>query len=231
MSVTRRRRLQRADLTPRVSPEIIPQFPLDQLVPYEHNPRDNQAAIAGVRESIREFGFLIPIVVDSANVIVAGHTRVLAAQELGITHVPAVIADHLTEDQIKAFRLVDNKVAEVATWNVDLLSQEISHLVESGIDLTSYWTQEEIDCLSEVVADDCLSGDVAAALTSSDSARALQPSRTPDRTRCVIGEFVFHVPKDAYRLWANEIKEANDWEEGRVVEDLQVRLGMSRYLE
>lgn len=223
-----RRRNNIAPEVPEVdAPTYIPSKDIDEILPYEFNPRDNSEAIASVAASIEEFGFLIPIVIDSDNVLVAGHTRVEAAKTLGITHVPAMLADHLSDDQIRAFRIVDNRVAEISTWDVDLLSQEITALVDSGVPLTDYWTQEELDCLSETVADDCLSGEVASGTVQTE--RQPTHTRAPDRTRVVLGEFVFHMPRDQYRLWANEIKEENDFEEARIIQDLQARLGMSRY--
>lgn len=225
----RRRRAQKADPTPD-GPTYIPALAVSDIVPYEFNPRDNEAAIQALKESIKEFGFLIPVVVDSSNVLAAGHTRVEAAKELGLTHVPAVLADHLTPEQIRAFRLIDNKVAELSTWNIDLLSGEITALMDSGVDLTAFWTQEELDCLTEVVGDDCLTAGEIVSEVGSPIRPSTTGSRAPERTRVVVGEFVFHLPKDVYRLWANEVKEENDFEEARIIADLQARLGMTRYL-
>lgn len=89
---------------------------LDELTPYENNPRQNDAAVDAVAASIKQFGFKVPIVVDANNVIVAGHTRFKAATKLGLDTVPCVVADDLTEEQVKAFRLADNKVGELAEW-------------------------------------------------------------------------------------------------------------------
>ncbi len=102
---------------------------LSDLKPYERNPRNNKEAVDYVANSIREFGFKNPIIVDKNNVIVAGHTRYLACKKLGIKEVPCVIADDLTDEQIKAFRLADNKVAEIATWDFDLLDEELNDLL------------------------------------------------------------------------------------------------------
>ena len=103
---------------------------LSDLKPYERNPRNNKEAVDYVANSIREFGFKNPIIVDKNNVIVAGHTRYLACKKLGIKEVPCVIADDLTDEQIKAFRLADNKVAEIATWDLDLLDEELNDLLK-----------------------------------------------------------------------------------------------------
>ena len=85
---------------------------INDLIPYENNPRLNDEAVEYVKNSIKEFGFKVPIVIDKDNVIIAGHTRIKASKELGIKDIPCIIADDLTEEQVKAFRLADNKVAE-----------------------------------------------------------------------------------------------------------------------
>lgn len=85
---------------------------IESILPYEKNPRINDDAVPAVMESIKEFGFKIPIVLTADNVIVAGHTRIKAAKQLGMKEVPCVIADDLSKEQIKAFRLADNKSAD-----------------------------------------------------------------------------------------------------------------------
>ena len=108
----------------------IVEKPTAEILPYENNPRINDAAVEPVAQSISEFGFKVPIVIDSSGVIICGHTRFKAAQLLGLEKVPCVIADDLTEDQIKAFRIVDNKTSELATWKVDDLNAELAALSE-----------------------------------------------------------------------------------------------------
>ena len=109
---------------------------VSELVPYENNPRNNEKAVEAVANSIREFGFKNPIIVDRQKVIVSGHTRRLAALKLGLDQVPVVYADDLTEDQIKAFRLADNRVAEMAAWDEDLLKEEMAKAVKTYFGLT-----------------------------------------------------------------------------------------------
>ncbi len=99
-----------------------------ELVPYENNPRHNEDAVKFVKASIQQFGFKVPIVISPENVIIAGHTRVLAAKELGMETVPCVIADDLTEGQMKAFRLADNKASEASGWDWDKLDQELAEM-------------------------------------------------------------------------------------------------------
>lgn len=92
---------------------------IKEVVPYANNPRKNDESVDAVAESIRQFGFKVPIIIDKNNVIVAGHTRLKAAKKLGLKQVPCLRADDLTDEQIKAFRLADNKVAELSTWDID----------------------------------------------------------------------------------------------------------------
>ena len=101
---------------------------VSELIPYERNPRKNDEAVKYVKASIEQFGFKVPIVIDADGVIVAGHTRLKAAKELGMKEVPCIVADDLNEEQIKAFRLADNKVSEASEWRDDLLSKELDSL-------------------------------------------------------------------------------------------------------
>lgn len=108
-----------------------------ELVPYENNPRNNAEAVEYVANSIREFGFKNPIIIDRNNVIVAGHTRLLAAKSLGMETVPCIMADDLTDEQVRAFRIADNKVSEFSTWEQAMLDLE---LIELGpaIDMSQF---------------------------------------------------------------------------------------------
>ena len=101
---------------------------VSELIPYANNPRKNDKAVEAVANSISEFGFKVPLVIDKNNVIVCGHTRLKAAEKLGLDEVPCVIADDLTEEQIKAFRLADNKVSEASDWDWDKLNEELDGL-------------------------------------------------------------------------------------------------------
>lgn len=112
---------------------------VNDLIPYENNPRNNDNAVEPVAKSIKEFGFKVPIIIDKDNVIVAGHTRYKASQMLVLEEVPCIIADDLTEEQIKAFRLADNKVGELATWDLDKLNLELEDL---DIDMSDFGFEE-----------------------------------------------------------------------------------------
>ena len=96
-----------------------------ELKAYDHNPRNNEPAVDAVAASIQAFGFLVPIIIDDQDVIVAGHTRLMAARKLNLEEVPTVQADGLSEDEIRMYRLADNKVAEIAVWDLPLLDERI----------------------------------------------------------------------------------------------------------
>lgn len=103
---------------------------IDELTPYENNPRKNDKSVDYVANSISQFGFKVPIVIDNNGVIVAGHTRYKAAIKLKMDSVPCIIADDLSEEQIKAFRLEDNKVGESSQWDMDLLAGELDGIFD-----------------------------------------------------------------------------------------------------
>ena len=107
----------------------------DAIAPYEKNPRKNDDAVAAVAASIRQFGFRQPIVVDSEGVIVCGHTRWKAARELGLAKVPVHVATDLSPEQVQAYRIADNKTAELASWDNDLLAPELEALADLDFDL------------------------------------------------------------------------------------------------
>lgn len=108
---------------------------IEDIIPYENNPRNNDEAVEYVANSIKEFGFKVPIIIDKDNIIVSGHTRLKAAQELGLKEVPVIIADDLTEEQIKAFRIADNKTGEKAGWDLDKLKIELEDI---DFDMTDF---------------------------------------------------------------------------------------------
>ena len=109
--------------------------PVDAVRPYEHNPRLNDDAVDSVARSIEEFGFRQPIVVDEDGVIIIGHTRLKAAQKLGLAKVPVHVASGLSPEKIKALRIADNKTAELAEWDYDLLPIELAELQEMDFDI------------------------------------------------------------------------------------------------
>lgn len=120
----------------------------DSLIPYANNPRLNDNAVDAVAASIKEFGFKVPIVVDGENVIINGHTRLKAAHKLGLKQVPVIVADDLTPEQVKAFRLADNKTGELAEWDMDKLNIELDGIDE--IDMGEFGFDDiQIDGIDE----------------------------------------------------------------------------------
>lgn len=126
---------------------------LGELQPYENNPRKNDTAVPYVAESIKRYGFKVPIVIDKDGVIVAGHTRYLASIELGLETVPCIVADDLTDEEIKEFRLVDNKTSEFAGWDFEMLDAELQELnfdaeafgfdMPEDVDIDSFFEEHE----------------------------------------------------------------------------------------
>ena len=116
---------------------------VEDLKVYENNPRNNDKAVDAVAESILQFGFKVPIVIDKNDVIVCGHTRLKASKKLGLDTVPCIVADDLTEEQIKAFRLADNKTAELAEWDFNALEKELAELSE--IDMREWFDVEKLN--------------------------------------------------------------------------------------
>ncbi len=127
---------------------------LEDLKPYIKNPRFNDDAVQYVANSIKEFGFKVPMVIDKDGTIIAGHTRYKASMELGLKEVPCIVADDLNEEQIKAFRLADNKVSEKAEWNYELLDEKLKDILNIdmsnfGFDLSENLQQELDEIIDE----------------------------------------------------------------------------------
>lgn len=111
---------------------------ISEIIPYSNNPRVNDDAVKYVAESIKQFGFINPILLDANGVIMAGHTRLKAAKQLGMDEVPVVYVDDLDEEQARAFRLADNKTAEFAEWDAALLEQELAEILELDMSLFGF---------------------------------------------------------------------------------------------
>lgn len=126
---------------------------INDIKPYNRNPRKNDIAVAAVAESISQFGFKVPVIVDAAGIIVAGHTRYKAAKQLGMKTIPCIVADDLTEAQIKAFRLADNKTAELAEWDLDLLNNELLDLDNLCVDM-SVFGFDTVDTIDDKIIED-----------------------------------------------------------------------------
>ena len=133
----------------------VTELDINEIIPYVNNPRDNTAAIDAVASSIKAFGFNVPLVLDRDKIVVTGHTRLAAARKLGLKRVPCIIAEHLTEAQAKAYRLADNKVAELASWDAKLLTVELEELNELDMAMQAFGfeAQEKLNELKDVEED------------------------------------------------------------------------------
>lgn len=116
----------------------VENWPIDKVTPYENNPRKNDDAVEYVANSIKEFGFRSPIIVDRNGVIICGHTRLKAALSLGLTEVPVHVADNLTDEQVRAYRLTDNKTGEFAEWDFPMLNEELEGIDWLDIDMQQF---------------------------------------------------------------------------------------------
>lgn len=127
---------------------------ISKIHPYENNPRNNDKAVPKIVESIKRYGFNVPITVDKNGIIATGHTRYKAALRLGLKEVPVIYLDDLTKEQIDAWRLVDNKTSELATWDEDKLNLELKSLLDLKVDLSAFGFPEEDKLLEKVHEDD-----------------------------------------------------------------------------
>ena len=141
----------------------IEKINIDRLIPYARNPRNNKASVSKVASSIKEYGWQQPIVVDNEMVVIAGHTRLLAAQQLGLNEVPVHIAANLTTEQIKAYRLADNRIAEDSEWDESLLALELAELesLDFDLDLTGFTPNELNDLLAREMIEGLVDEDLA----------------------------------------------------------------------
>lgn len=140
---------------------------VSELTPYEKNPRLNDKAVEACAESIRQYGFKVPIIVDRNGIIVTGHTRLKAAKALGMKEVPCIVADDLTDEQIRAFRIADNKVSDLSIWDNKLLLEELDAIANLDCDLfTGFEMAEmpEMDLYSENGSDNKLTADEVGAM-------------------------------------------------------------------
>ncbi len=145
----------------------VVEIKVSKLKPYEKNPRLNEKAVEACMQSIQQYGFKVPMIVDKDMVIIAGHTRLKAAKKLGLDAVPCVIADDLTDEQARAFRIADNKVSDFSIWDNKLLLEELEALTELDADLfTGFDFSElpEMDVYAENGSDNKLDADEVGAM-------------------------------------------------------------------
>ena len=190
---------------------------INKVVPYARNPRINAHSIDKVAASIKEFGFRQPIVTDSEMVIVVGHVRYEAAKRLGLEKVPVHIATELTPEQIKAYRITDNRVGEESEWDKALLQLEIAELDDASFDadLLGFNAEE----LSEIKASvDDLLGDGF----DSDDVDEIAEADTTAR----IGAYSFEIEREQYLNWLESIKQDVGFEKKEIIEEIKKRLGL-----
>jgi ParB-like chromosome segregation protein Spo0J len=192
-------------------------MPLDQVLPYARNPRINAHAVEKVAASIKEFGFRQPIVVDGEMVIVVGHVRYEAAKRLGLKKVPVHIATDLTPEQIKAYRITDNRVGEESEWDKALLQLEIVELEEAAFsaDLLGFNDEELRDIKASV---DGLLEDGFGKDDDDDIEEADTTAR--------IGGYTFPIPREQYLEWLEALKQSVGFEKKEIIAELKRRLGL-----
>jgi ParB-like chromosome segregation protein Spo0J len=192
-------------------------MPVDQVLPYARNPRINAHAVEKVAASIKEFGFRQPIVVDGEMVIVVGHVRYEAAKRLGLKKVPVHVATDLTPEQIKAYRITDNRVGEESEWDKALLQLEIVELEEAAFsaELLGFNDEELRDIKASV---DGLLEDGFGADDDDDIEEADTTAR--------IGAYSFPIQREQYLEWLEDIKQSAGFEKKEIIAELKRRLGL-----
>jgi len=191
--------------------------PVEKVLPYARNPRINAHAVEKVAASIKEFGFRQPIVVDEEMVIVVGHVRFEAAKRLGLKKVPVHIATDLSAEQIKAYRITDNRVGEESEWDKALLQLEIVELEEAAFsaDVLGFNDEEIRDIKAAVdglLEDGC----------GEDDDNDIEEADTAAR----IGAYSFPIPRQQYLEWLEDIKQSAGFEKKDIIEELKRRLGL-----
>lgn len=195
----------------------------DKVIPYARNPRVNEHAIDKVAASLKEFGWKQPIVVDKDMVIIVGHVRHQAAKRLEMEHVPIVVAEDLTPEQVKAYRIADNRVGEESQWDDEFLALEFSELdtAEFNTDLLGF-DEAEIESIHKAL--DEAATEIEDGYTEDDD-QDLDDVEEAD-TQATIGEYRFSIERQKYLDWMEEIKQSVGFEKENVIKELQKRLGL-----
>lgn len=189
---------------------------LDKVIPYARNPRITAHAVDKVAASIKEFGFRQPIVVDSEMVIIAGHVRHLASQKLGLKKVPVHVADGLTAEQVKAYRIADNRTGEDAQWDKEMLALEIGELDAASFDTSLLgFEAAELDELHRGLE----------ALGDGLEDDGEKPIEEAD-TKATIGAYSFVIPREQYLKWIEDVKQAAGFDKESINNELKHRLGL-----
>lgn len=189
---------------------------IEKLVPYARNPRITAHAVDKVAASIKEFGFRQPIVVDSEMVIIVGHVRYQAAQKLALKKVPVHVMEGATPEQVKAYRIADNRTGEEAEWDRELLQLEINELDTGDFDKSVLgFNEEELNSLrlSLESLQDGIEGEEEGELEEAD-------------TKATIGPYTFVIERGRYLEWMEEIRQRVGFDKEAIVTELQRRLGL-----
>ena len=189
---------------------------IEKLVPYARNPRITAHDVDKVAASIKEFGFRQPIVVDSEMVIIVGHVRYQAAQKLGLKKVPVHVMEGATPEQVKAYRIADNRTGEEAEWDRELLQLEINELDTGDFDKSVLgFNEEELNSLrlSLESLQDGIEGDEDGELEEAD-------------TKATIGPYTFVIERGQYLEWMEQIRQRVGFDKEAIVEELKRRLGL-----
>ena len=189
---------------------------IEKLVPYARNPRITAHAVDKVAASIKEFGFRQPIVVDSEMVIIVGHVRYQAAQKLGLKKVPVHVMEGATPEQVKAYRIADNRTGEEAEWDRELLQLEINELDTGDFDKSVLgFNEEELNSLrlSLESLQDGIEGEEEGAVEEAD-------------TNATIGPYTFVIERGQYLEWMEGIRQRVGFDKEAIVDELKRRLGL-----
>lgn len=190
-------------------------WPIDRLVPYARNARTHSALqLAQLRASIAEYGFTNPILVDGKDGVIAGHGRLEAAKDMGLTHVPVVVLDHLTPEQRRQYVIADNKLALNAGWDEDLLQQELMAMSAMDFDMSLLgFSEQELETL---LGNDDLDDGVDA----TDGKDQLEDADT----QVVVGSYRFPLERETYMSWRDAIREQVGFEEEDIEAEIRRRL-------
>lgn len=195
----------------------------DKVIPYARNPRVNEHAIDKVAASLKEFGWKQPIVVDKEMVIIVGHVRHQAAKRLEMAEVPVVIAEDLTPEQVKAYRIADNRVGEESQWDDEFLALEFSDLdtAEFNTGILGF-DESEIESIQKAL--DEAATEIEDGYSGNDD-DDLDDVEEAD-TQATIGEYRFTIERQKYLDWMEDIKQSVGFEKENVTKELQKRLGL-----
>jgi site-specific DNA-methyltransferase (adenine-specific) len=216
----------------------IQEWELTQIKPYENNPRKNDAAVDKVAASIQEFGFKVPIIVDRNGVIVAGHTRLKAAEKLGLKTAPVIVAEDLNDEQVKAFRLADNKTAEFAEWDIESLESELIDISDIdmdqfGFDMDAFREDGAVEIIEDEISENvetrCKLGDLWKLgnhrLICGDSTDITVIDRLMDGVKadCVFTDPPYNIASDSKNFASDVSKAMKDLSESEWDKDFDIR--------